>query len=562
MNWKTVAYLVGVDRKSGRLLRGQRLIRYTESKISAYAFYVIGLALGLLVGLLAGYFYYTGVVVADPALAVTLQPYILSFFLSLPTIILVTSLVFTMLNQIQRSGVKTTSQTPYWLPITWQEHTLASILANLLGYPLIIVIAIAAGILSFAGFAGSLIPAILASLAMTAAAVMASATTEILRVLQTRFVGAVYKSTGRAAIWVRFAGSLVFFLVFYIAYFSVVSGTGAISFVQAIAGGQNSVWFVPFVWLGIMLYWFGQGSILFGLAFMGLSLFFIAALYYVGVWLNTRYGLYEPPAITVTRGAYVPKVGLLGKLGFTTGEAALIRKDLKAFTRRRELIAIFIGPIVIVLVPVMQSLGQSGQAIPSEFSWLFAAMTFLLPASIMCLGLGSLIIGEEGQAMWRIYASPFSARSLVKSKYFFILLFSFIVLAITSTIGSLLYGLALQTAVIVLLETVFLTFALAAVSLSSGIKGADFNELPRPRMIRVEWSILNLIFCTLVGLVILIPFGFYALGGIVSTFVPGFPTIDPVLAVGISGVLSAVFTLMFYKVSISYTDDLLRKAGK
>jgi hypothetical protein len=262
MNWKNVAYLVGVERKSGRLLRGQRLTRYTENRFSAYLFYIIALAVGLLLGFLAGYGYLgymNGVVVSDPVQAINLELMINNVFLSLPTIVLVSSLVFTMMNQIQRSGIKFTSQVPYWLPITWQEHTLASILANLLGFPLIIIMGITAGVIGFSIVAGFIILAVLASLAMFAAAVMASATTEILRVLQVRFIGAVYKTTGRAAVWVRFVGSLVFFLLFYIAYFSVIYGSGAISFVQAIASSQNAAWFVPFVWLGIMLHWFTSG---------------------------------------------------------------------------------------------------------------------------------------------------------------------------------------------------------------------------------------------------------------------------------------------------------------
>lgn len=562
MNWKTIAYLVGVERKSGRLLRGRRLIHYTESKVSAYLFYFIALGLGILVGSLAGYF--VSLVESDPTVAALLNPMVSSVFLSLPTIILISSLVFTMLNQIQRSGIKASSQVPYWLPITWQEHTLASILANLLGFPLLIITAIASGVIVFAAFTGFLVPAVLSSLAMLAAAVMASATTEVLRVLQVRFIGAVYKSTGRAAIWVRFAGSVTFFLVIYIVYFSVVYGTGAVSFVQTIASSQTAAWYVPFVWLGIMLYYFANGPVLVGLLFMALSLLFIAGLFYLGVWLNGRFGLYEPPAITVTRGGtYAPKMGLLGRLGFSTSEAALIRKDLKAFTRRRELMGIFIGPIVIVLVPLFQSVGTSSASSPGfDLSFIWVALTFLMPASIMTLGLGSLIIGEEGQAVWRIYASPFSARSLVKSKYFFIILFSVIILAITGTAGTLIYHLSLQTAVIATLETIFLVFALGAVSLSSGIKGADFNELPRPRMIRVEWSIINLVLCGIAGLVVLAPVGFYVFSGAVAGFIPGFPTIDPIIAVAASGIIAAIFTFVFYRVSVGYAEELLRNSGK
>jgi hypothetical protein len=554
MNWKNVAFLVNVERKSGRLIRGQRLTKYRENKFTANIFYLIALGLGIVIGFFIGNYY--SVAVADPTVSAQFQPLALSFFLSLPTLVLVYSVVFTMFGQIQRSGVKASAQVPYWLPITWQEHTLASILANMLGFPLISIVGIAAGLIVFGFFAGLVVPALLTSLAMCAAAFMASAITEIFRVLQVRFIGAVYKSTGRAAIWVRFAGSLVFFLLFYIAYFSVVYGSGALSFVQTVASTQNSTWFVPFVWLGITLYYLTSGLLLQGIAFLWLSLLFIAGLFFLGTWLNGRFGLYEPPAITVNRGVYAPKTGLLGRFGFSTSEAALIRKDLKAFTRRRELMTIFIGPVVIVLVPLLQQLGQSGETAPSQFSLLYAGLTFLFPCSIMAMSLGNLIMGEEGQAVWRIYAAPFSPNSLVKSKYFFVILFGLIIFTITSTIGALIYSMSFRLIFVGASEAVFLVFALSAVSLSNGIKGADFNELPRPRMIRVEWSLINLVACFLAGVAILGPLLPYVLSSIVA----GFFVLDPYIAVVVSGVIAAIITVFFYRIAVRNAEELLRNA--
>jgi hypothetical protein len=554
MNWKNIAFLVSVERKSGRLIRGQRLINYRESRLTANIFYLIALGLGIVIGFFVGNYY--SAAVADPTVSAQFQPLALSFFLSLPTLVLIYSVVFTMFGQIQRSGVKASTQVPYWLPITWQEHTLASILANMLGFPLISIVGIAAGLIVFGFFAGLVVPALLTSLAMVAAAFMASAITEIFRVLQVRFIGAVYKSTGRAAIWVRFAGSLIFFLLFYIAYFTVVYGSGALTFIQTVASTQSSAWFVPFVWLGITLYYLTGGLLLQGLAFLGLSVLFIAGLFFLGTWLNGRFGLYEPPAITITHGVYAPKTGLLGRLGFSTSEAALIRKDLKAFTRRRELMTIFIGPVVIVLVPLIQQFGQSGDTATSQLNLLWAGLTFLFPCSIMAMSLGNLIVGEEGQAVWRIYAAPFSPNNFVKSKYFFVVLFGLIIFAITSTIGALLYRMPFTVIFVGASEAVFLVFALSAVSLANGIKGADFNELPRPRMIRVEWSLVNLVACFLAGAAILGPLLPYALSGII----PSVGVLDPYIAVVVSAVIAAVITLVFYRIAVKNAEELIKNA--
>ena len=553
MNWKNIRLLISVEQKSGRLLRGRILTKFRESKFLANWMYWIALAIGVGIGSLVAWFYVG--VSSDPNFAVPIQQGALSFFISLPTLVLIYSLVFTMLGQIQRSGVKATSQAPFWLPITWQEHTLASILVNVLGFPLASVIAIASAIIIFSAFAGLASVAVMTAAAMCAAAFLASATTEIFRILQVRFIGAVYKSSGRAAIWVRFAGSLAFFVVFYIVYFSVV-GSGSFTFIQTIASTQNAVWFVPFVWLGMTLYSFTAGLVLQGLIFLGLSVFFIVSLFFLATLLNGRFGLYEPPAITVTRGTYLPKTGMLGRLGFSSVEAAVIRKDLKAFTRRRELMTIFIGPIVIVILPLLQSLNQASQPMPSIVSLLWVALTFLFPSSIMAMSLGILIIGEEGQAVWRIYASPISPRSLVKSKYFLIISFALIILAITGTLGFVISQPSLRTTLTVVLVAIFLAFAMGAVSLSLGLKGADFNEVPRPRMIRVEWSFLSLIACALSALAILSPILHYVVAG----FIPWIRPLDPYVALTISAVVAAVVTAVFYWIAVKNAEDLLKKA--
>jgi hypothetical protein len=307
-----------------------------------------------------------------------------------------------------------------------------------------------------------------------------------------------------------------------------------------------------------MLYNFSTGMLLQGVLFMALSLLFVAGLYYLAVILNVRYGLYEPPAITVTRGIYTPKTGFLGKLGFSNVEAAIIRKDLKAFTRRRELMTIFIGPIVFVLIPFFQTMGltSSPDAPTTELRLFFMAFTFFFPGAIMAMSLGNFIIGEEGQAVWRLYAAPLSARSLVKSKYFLIVLLGLLVVAITGTAGSLIYVTSTIITVTALAESIFLVFALSALSLSSGIKGADFNELPRARMIRTEWAFLNLIGCGLAGLAIiapLIPYG-------ISRIIPGFWYLDPIVALTVSGIIAGVIIVVFYRISINYAEDLLKKA--
>ena len=560
MNWKNVLFLLRVERKSGRLIRGIKTTRYRENAFLAYWPYWVALIIGIVAGVIANLI--VSSIYSNPGTVPNLPSLAdgtISVFVTLPTIVLVFSFVFTLLQQIQVAGIKATGQVMYWLPITWQEQTMASILSNLLGLPIALVLGIGAGIIVFGAFNGLILQAILTSLALLATAFMASTTTEILRLIQMRFIGAVYKSSGRAAIWVRLVGTLIFFIVFYTLYSYIIYGTGALTFFITIQQIQSVAWFVPFIWLALTIGNIFSGLYLQGLLFAASSALFIAALYYLAVVLNQRFGLYEPPAITLQKsGVYAPKTGLLGKLGFSTAEAAIIRKDFRAFTRRREMVSIFIVPIVLIILPLTQSLGISGSSASSQSNFIFSAIIFLLPATFMAMLLGEVMIGEEGQAVWRIYASPISPKNLVKSKTFFLTLFSTIILLISGSVGIVFYHPALQELIAAFLEGFFVLLAVGIVALTIGFKGPDFSQSRRARMVRQEWSLIGLVVCTIAGAAVLAPL-IVSVGLALFT---GGAIISSNLAIGvvISAAISSGISVVFYRINIGLATDFLRKA--
>ena len=223
MNWKNVLFLLQVERKSGRLIRGIKATRYRENSFIAYWPYWVAAIIGVVGGFAADYLVS---IVYSASQSAGLEPLNVAapkFFSVLPTLVLGISIVFTFFQQIQLAG-KASSQVMYWLPVTWEEHTLASILASLLGWPAAVVVGLSSGIIVFSAFNGLILQAILTVLILVAAAFLASSLTEIIRIVQVRFSGAVTKSSGRAAIWLRLAGSLLVIIVFYIIYFYVISG--------------------------------------------------------------------------------------------------------------------------------------------------------------------------------------------------------------------------------------------------------------------------------------------------------------------------------------------------
>ena len=559
MNWKNVLRLISVDVKAGRLIRGQRLRRYRESKIFQYLLYGGTCALGLAIGIVAGSLY-TGV--TDPALRDLFYQGARSLFLSFPSLVLILGLVLTMIGQIQRMGVRASLQPPYWLPITWGEHTLASTLANLIGIPSAFLVLLISAIATVSVYLGQVPLATLTIFALLASAFLASTTTEILRILQVRLTGAVYKSTGKAAVWVRFLGSMLFLIVFYVVYFAFTSGAGSVALIEAVAGAQQALWFVPYVWLGMVLAAFMSGLLAQTVIFSFASLLFILVLFYLAVKLNARFGLYEPPAITISRGVYAPKVGFLGKLGFSSLEAAVMRKDFKAFTRRRELMYIFIMPLVFILMPLMQYFGIYGTPSAAGPSRLIFALILLMPGVIMAVILGLILIGEEGGSVWLFFSSPITARSLVKCKYAFVIIFSFVVMLVCSVIGFLITRPSPDIAIALLIESILLIFALGAVSLGAGIKGADFTEVPRPRMVRPLTTLVYVLLCLVLALAIFSPLLLHAvaMGYIFIPVLVSLPKIDLYIAVSISAVVAVVVTFVFYRIALKNAEEFLVKA--
>jgi len=569
VNWKNVLRLVSVDIKSSRLIRGTRFRRFRENRAVTYALYIGACMFGLLVGWLVGNFY-NGI--SDSNLRQLILEDATNLFITLPTLALLYGLVFTQMSQIQRIGAKVSIQPLYWFPITWKEHTTASILANLIGAPLIITVFICSSIFVASVFLGLASLAVFTMLALLGSLFMASITTEILKVLQVRISGAVTRFAGRTAVWVRLLGTIIFFIIFYLAYFTLISGASFPDLIESLAGGQRILWFIPYLWLGIGLSAFVSSLSLEAIIFSFASLGFIYALFLAAVRLNVRFGLYEAPSIRISRGVYVPRAGLFGRLGFSSLEAAILRKDLRAFTRRHELMYIFIFPIIFIIMPLLSTI-RSGLGTPSTFpSFLFAYLS-ILPGTLIAVILGSLIVGSEGESVWYLYSSPVSAKSLVKAKYSFITLFSLVTALVCSIIGGLLTVPSIQMATIGLIEAVFLIFSLAMVSLTFGIKGADFRELPpRPRMVRPIWGFINMIVCVIAGLAIvssMIPYGLNLLfeateaglavpiWGAMSVSLPEY---YPYMALLASGVIAAIITYVFRKMALNSAEQLLAKA--
>ena len=228
---------------------------------------------------------------------------------------------------------------------------------------------------------------------------------------------------------------------------------------------------------------------------------------------------------------------------------------------------IFIMPIVFIIMPLLSSMrGASGAPLPSAFyPFLFAYVT-LLPGTLIAVSLGSVLIGSEGESVWYFYSFPISAKSLVKAKYFFATLVGFAIALVCFFVSVLLTSPSVKMATAGLVEAILLVFSLGMVSLTFGIEGADFRELPRARMIRPMWAFVNGIVCLLLALVIvspMIPYGLKILFRDILaslTISISLPESYLYIALLLSGVIAFVVTYVFHRMAVRKAEQFLLKA--
>jgi hypothetical protein len=82
--------------------------------------------------------------------------------------------------------------------------------------------------------------------------------------------------------------------------------------------------------------------------------------------------------------------------------------------------------------------------------------------------------------------------------------------------------------------------------------------VPRPRMIRAEWSLINMVTCGAVALAVLVPLVPYVIASFAGIQIGMF--IDLYLALVISGVIAVVLTVIFYRMAMGNAKELLTKA--
>jgi len=415
----------------------------------------------------------------------------------LPPIIFLMILIYSILWEISTSAQSTSSDVVNWLPVEPAEYVLGSTLSVVYYFSWFLA-AIFAAALALTILTGGLGLWLLFLLLSLIAAFSGGFAVEIIRGATSKVSSSFYKRGGRSTIAIRLAVTIIVLTVFM----TLTNVNLMYGLLQGIASGVNVVWFLPPVWPSLVIISVLQARSTEAFLFAASSLAFILLLFVAGLKLRERYWVPAQVSIKLGGGKYAPRAGFLNRVGFTVGEAALVRKDMRALTRRREMsgfIAIPIFITVIMGIPALSRLGEA-EGVGATFNYLI----FLIGPMLFALILALSSFGQEGESVWNICALPLRVGDIIKAKLGFVLLPTLIFLVAVWLLVAVLQP-PTETFLLLLAGGLLPLPALTLMGLAAGARYPDFRVLPRSRFIGLKGTLLGFALGGAVTLAILTP---------------------------------------------------------
>ena len=413
-----------------------------------------------------------------------------------------------LLWELNASSDYESTDTINWLPITPAEYVLASALSTSYTYSPLVAVAIGyalpLGILS--GNMSAFILLVIISLVSTFCGSMG---VEVLRSVLARTSSTFNQLGGHAAIFLRLMGVVVI-LLFTQALFS---GFLIVRLISALVGDVAATVAVPVFWPTLSITSLLSSNPLGAAVYGFLSVVFLLALSIVAFSLRSRFWVLSPPSFQFSAiGALaISRVTRLRRLGLSNIFAALLRREFRSATRRKEVIRLVAIPLVLpimVIFPVIFSPAPTTTGVPVEVNPLLLAGPLLFGVGLGALFLGMTSIGQEGGRIWSLSSLPIGASIILKSKILFGSAVEMVGLCLALAISVLVFHLDLLSAVIFAGTGLAVVLAEFGLGLAIGARYADFSEGPRPRFVSMKGSILG----SVLGIIMISILGFAFVG--------------------------------------------------
>ena len=430
--------------------------------------------------------------------------------------------MYGMLFEFSQSSSVGSSDIINWLPIHAIEFVLASVLSML--YFLAPIFGIIYGVTFGLSLSTNLLDVGLFSLAVSTLGLFLGAfILEIVRAITNRVSSTFYKRSGRTAVAIR----MIMFTFMFVAIMLILNINFLSSILEQFAGGIESAWFIPLLWPSLTIISYLSESTLHVIIYLLLSIALTTLILWASVKLREKYWVPAPFAIKIASSKpYTPKKGLLGSLGFSAAEAAVIKKDFRGLIRRKEMM-VWIGvPLGIIAISIFST--QSALENPSTiFDQLVVFWGPLMGVFMLAFYMSLTSIGQEGSAFLNLLIVPLNRRELVRAKLAPALILSVCGLTAVTILIQLIVAPPLEIMFAIAVTLFAALFECAFVGLAVGSRFPDFTEVPRARFVDQKGVWLGLFIITVCVGVTFMPLGMY-----MFPFFGRFPVlVAPVLSV-------------------------------
>jgi hypothetical protein len=435
------------------------------------------------------------------------------------------AIMYGLLFEFSQSSSVGSSDVINWLPIHAVEFVLASVLSMF--YFLAPLLGIIFGVALGLAVATSMLDVGLFSLAISILGLfLGSFILEIIRAITNRVSSTVYRHSGRSAVIIRMS----VFIIMFIAFMLISNVNFLFSILNQFMGGIKSAWFIPILWPSLIMMSYLSTEILKLIIYAILSITFTALLLWISVKLREKYWVPAPFAIKLASSKpYTPKKGLLGRLGFTAAEAALLKKDFRGLTRRKEMLVWIAVPIGISIISFFSTPSNLSSA-TSTFDRLTIFWGPLLGLFMFAFYLSLTGIGQEGGAFLNLRIIPLKEKEIVKAKLSTSLVPAVCSMAIFIILIQIITQLSLESLIAVTVALFAMLFECSFVGLAVGSRFPDFTEIPRARFIDQKGVWFGMLIIAGCVLVTLLPLLLYSFSGLVFSILFA-PVISAVLGI-------------------------------
>ena len=409
----------------------------------------------------------------------------------LPAFTMFMAMLYSLMTEFNQPVETLSTDIVNWLPIQAEDFVLGSTFTTI--YFVSPMASILLGVsFGLSSLAGSLDTWALSAALGVFGCFLGALALEIVRGAMNAASGAFSGMKGQGAVILRMAlNVLLIVMVSMLFNFSMMMRV-----IGWFSSSLTGIHFVPILWPSMIILEHISGNATGALVYSALSAILLVIVYYASVEVRKKFWAPTPVSLKLQPVRPSRSRGILGHLGFDSGEAALIRKDLKSITRRREMASIFAMPVMMFL---MGLLGTSPEALIDPSTPLEAKTPFIFLCAMGILVLGYQMalraVGQECEAFMNLLVAPMGVSQLLKAKaaaalipalpFFalFVALFSYVTAADPMTKGVLIVvGLSVLMAV-------------SSVELVVGARYATFTSGGKTRFISQEGYLIGLLFC-------------------------------------------------------------------